>query len=141
MDDALVRHYGVDRLGIYNMWRASVGAPPYEPPVLSEALPTAIPLPTVLPYSLTPQPQATGIEAKGATPTPSPGPSPTHTATPEAVAVVTGPEATATPEPAEVAPSAGCGAPLEGGPGAVDMSSFALLAGLAGLGLRRRLKR
>ena len=139
IDDAMLATYGRDRLGIDALWRESVGAPPYEPPQVGEARPTPIAYPTLRPYSLTPQAGGSAIESTGEVSTPSPTPEPTPTSTPVPVATVAD---TPTPAPDEgpgPAPSSGCGAPTHLGYGVVDMSSFALVLGLGGLAIRRRI--
>ena len=131
IDDALEDVYGLDRLELENQWRELLGAPSYEPPEVGSALPTSIPIPQLLPYSLTPQPQSATIESTAATPTPTPEPA-----------------ATPTPEPPELAADGqetqegggACGAPRHGGPRAIDISAVALLLGLVGLGVRWRFK-
>lgn len=66
IDDAIREVYGVERLELENLWRADLGAPLYHKPNSQGALPTPVPRPAVLAYSLTPQAQAevvTGIVA------------------------------------------------------------------------------
>ena len=166
LDDALQEVYGFDRLELDNIWRESIGAPPYVPPESGRALPTPLPLPAILPYSLTPQPGTEAIVSKSDTPTPipTPEPEPTATPTPEPTATAThtpvlaaafaAGEATPRPEgPAEPAPAAepedeapaatgaGCAPQLQGGAMPLDLATAGMLFGLAGLGLRRRIKR
>ena len=151
VDDAVQQVYGVDRLGLENLWREWIGAPAYVPPPPGSTRPTPLPLPTVLPYSLTPQPS--GVTVAGTEPTATPEPLQVESPTPEPTLTPTAePEPTATPlseplamaagepEPQEQAPGGGgaCSGPGEGGPRAMDMSALALLAGLVGLGIRRR---
>ena len=146
MDDALRQVYGVDRLDLENLWREWIGAPAYVPPAPGSTRPTPIPLPTVLPYSLTPQPSGLTVAGTEATAspepqeadTPTPVPTLTPTAEPEPTALATAlPTA---PEPTVQAPGGGgaCSGPSPGGPRTMDMSALALLAGLVGLGIRRR---
>tara|TARA_Y100000590_G_C15733147_1_gene1017730 strand:+ start:2368 stop:3879 length:1512 start_codon:yes stop_codon:yes gene_type:complete len=65
MEDAAVNVYGLTLIEIENMWRDSVGAPEYVPPVKGREIPTAVPLPNVLLYSLTPQPETETIGDSG----------------------------------------------------------------------------
>ena len=165
MDAALLQVYGVDRLGLENQWRDWIGAAQYTPPELGTSRPTPIPQAVVLPYSLTPQAGSVTIGAIGPTPAPetpqseavTPEPGLTPTAAPTATSVPTAIAAT-TPPPvqgqveateAQASTDAGddgsepgggsCGMPREGGEGPIGMSMFALLAGIAGLRLRRRI--
>ena len=147
MDEALQEVYGFDRLELDTMWRDSVGAEPYVLPERGSALPTPIPLRPILPYSLTPQPKAEAVGDKSDEPTPTPEPTATPTPEPTATPVplaATAPEPAAAPEPEPEKPAAtggGCSAPTADGAGSKDASSAALLLGLAGLGLRRRIRR
>lgn len=150
MDKALTEVYDVDRLGLYQAWLKSVGAPPYVPPKAGAARPTPIPWPTVLPFSLTPQVEAAAIETLEQTPTPAtaeqpqvtevPSPTPAQAAVAEATAETAAaqPQA-ATPTPAPTSPGS-CSAPASGN-GAVEVSSAALLFGVAGLVLWRKKRR
>lgn len=151
MDKALTEVYGVDRLGLYQAWLKSVGAPPYEPPKTGAARPTPIPWPTVLPFSLTPQAEGAAIETfEQQTPTPVPterlqvaedaSPTPALVAAVEATAetIEAQPQA-ATPTPAPASPG-GCSAPAQGN-GALEVSTSVIFLGLAGLALTRRLRR
>ena len=119
MDDALLDVYGVDRLGLENLWRKSIGAKRVVSTERRRAsIPTPIPMAPVLPYSLTPQPQGLTVAGTESTPTPeptatpqpdptaTPTPQPTATPTPEPTATPT-PEATATPAPVAQAQAAG----------------------------------
>ena len=139
MEDALQEAYGVGRLRLENLWRESIGAPEYVPPETGTARPTPIARPTFLPYSLTPQPESATISAVESTPTPEP--EATITPTPALTATV----APASEQPPAAQPESGggggCNAPVHGGPKALDMSVFAFLVGLAGLCLRRTMKR
>ena len=124
---ALGEVYGLTTLELENRWRQTIGAPEYVPPPPGAGLPTPIPRPAVLPYSLTPQPQSVTVAGTAATPTPVP----TATSTPL-------PEPSPTPEPAEESSGAICSRPSDGST-AMDLSAVALMAGLVGLGLRRRI--
>ena len=130
IDDSLREVYGFDRLGLDRQWRDSIGALPYIPPTEGGGyIPTPVPYPTFLPYSLTPQPAS-------ATATPEPTPQPTPTNTPEVTSV---PEPT--PEEAGGGGS-GCNEPLVTGKrAALDPSAIAMLVGLIGLGFMSRRKR
>jgi hypothetical protein len=146
MDEALTEVYGVDRLGLYQAWLKSVGAPPYEPPTEGAVRPTPIPWPTVLPFSLTPQAEAEAIETFEQTPTPAPtqaqaaeeaSPTPEPVAPVEATAeTISAQPQAATPTPAPASPG-GCSAPAQGN-GPIEVSSAALLVGLAGVAVWRR---
>ncbi len=155
MDDALEKLYGVDRIGLENLWREAIYAPLYEPPDLEAARPTAVPRPTVLPYTLTPQPQAEAIGGTGPTPepeqqateTPTREPEPTATSAPVTAARDTA-EPTATtvvqpkaPEDEPEGGGGGCSARPGGAPGAGEVSTAVLLVGLVGLAVRRRVGR
>ena len=131
MDNALREVYGLDRLGLENQWRASIGAPAYSPPEEGRSRPTPIPFPTVLPYSLTPQPQSATVGDVSPTPTPEPEPAKPQEPAPEK-------------EKEEAADRGGggiCSAPRPGAPRTVDLATLTLLTGLVGLGLGRRLLR
>ena len=165
IDAAMLEIYGVDRLGLENQWRDWIGAPQYSPPEVGSARPTAIPLPIFLPYSLTPQPSSATIAAAGSTPAPqtqqseaiTPEPMvtataiPTRTSEPLAIAATAppldqGPVTSAEQQVSPVEETSGadtggssCGMPREGDNGPIDMSVFVLLAGIAGIRLRRRI--
>ena len=90
IDSALEAAYGFDRVGLEAQWRESIGAEPVE--AQASVRPTAIPLPTIVPF---------GVATPAASsPTPPPALQPTATRT--------------SPPPAEES-SGGCGA---GGPSA-----------------------
>ncbi len=117
LDDAIVEVYGISVRELDEEWRASVGASPL-PEKAEAALPTpATPLPTLVPYSLTP---VSGSDQL-APPVPTPVPTPDPTATPVP---------TTAPVPA-VPPGPGGGCSAGGGPAAVDVSWVALLTILA----------
>ena len=82
MDDALEKAYGVDRLGLDNMWRDSIGAPRYVPSETGSARPTPIPQRAVGLYSLTPQPDTETVAAKSDEPLPLPWRPPSKTSGP-----------------------------------------------------------
>ena len=145
VDDAVQEVYGLDLLALDTMWRESIGAAPYVPPKSGRARPTPLPWPTVLPYSLTPQPDAESIGAKADTPTPTPTAEPQPTPTSEPVAVAARPDPPAEPAaPAQAEPekqesaSGSCNAPLNGESGPLDVATAGILFGLAGLWYRRR---
>ena len=166
IDTAMLGVYGVDRLGMENQWRDWIGAPQYSPPEVGSARPTPIPLPTVLPYSLTPQPSSITVAAAGSTPdaqtqqteaatpeplvtptalpTPTPGPLAIAATAPEedeGIATTDDQQASPVEETSEAETGGGsCGMPREGDLGPTDMSIFVLLAGVAGLGLGRRIR-
>lgn len=52
MDGALTANYGLDRIGLENRWRASVGASPLSSSFSDGKRPTPVPAPTILPYTL-----------------------------------------------------------------------------------------
>ena len=166
IDAALVEIYGADRVGLENQWRAWIGAPQYTPPEVGSSRPTPIPQPVVLPYSLTPQAGSATIAATGPTPAqqtqqseavtpeplptpaavlttvPTPAPPPAAVTTEPSPPPVAGSQASPGAEDAGTEPSgASCGVPREGERRPIEMSMFALLAGMAGLGLRRRIRR
>ncbi|MBI4299456.1 MAG: hypothetical protein HY666_06825 [Chloroflexi bacterium] len=124
MDAALIAVYGFDRRELDARWRVAIGAPPYVPSE-ERVRPTPIPQITLLPYSLTPQPQAEAVT------TPTPEPTATSVASPTPP-----PQATLTP-----AKGGACSLPYpqQGGP-AVDISFLALVVGLLGLSVRVRKK-
>ena len=147
MDDAMQSVYGMDRLAMDTLWRESVDAKPYVPPDVNQAVPTALPARTILPYSLTPQAQAEVIGSKSDEPTPTatpePTPAPTPTAEPEPTPVPSPePAAAAAPEPEE--PSNGgtpsCNA-VGDGSGPLDSALGLMALGFVGLVGRRRLRR
>ena len=147
VDDALQDEYGLDTQGLDDLWRDSVGAPRFIPPRTGRALPTPVPQRAILPYSLTPQPGSKTIEAKSDVRTPASKPDPAAPAPPTVAAPVEGEAAPGT----DIAPDSktekaaanglGCGAPLQGGAVPLDLTIGALIFGLAGLTLRRRIGR
>ena len=149
IDDALLEVYGLDRLGLENEWRAAIGALPYTPPATGSARPTPIARPTLLPYTLLTQPQASDSptpvpQVTTSTPEPTATPIPTFTPAPVARAATEKPTAVpeaeeATQEEKETGGGGACGAPSPGGPSKMDVSILTLVAGLVFLGLRRRL--
>lgn len=167
MDDALLQVYGGDRLALENDWRAAIGAPEYVPPKRGSARPTAIPRKELLPFSLTPQPQAETIGSKTEESTSEARTKPVATASPSAGFVsqttsdrgqeeaaksegaVQEDTSTATAAKEETAPTiddsgaAGGGSPCgrPHGPSPLDAYTLALVVGLMGLGFRRRLFR
>jgi len=120
-----------------NDWRAAIGAPDYVPPERGRARPTAIPRKEILPFSLTPQPQAETVGSKAEEPTPGARTEPVARA-PTAVA---GQEESAPTSDDGGASGGGsaCGRPYGSSP--LDASTLALAVGLVGLGFRRRLFR
>ena len=142
LDRAFTRAYGGDRIAITNMWREEIGAKLYEPPSGETAKPTPVPQRTLGLYSLTPQ---AGVQTVGSgqaeepTPTPEPDTTPTPEPTPEALAVAPLSEPEKAGEDEELAPAAGsgCFAPVQSA-GVLDLTGIAVVAGLAFLGVRRR---
>jgi hypothetical protein len=146
VEDSIEEVYGVTRIELENMWRDTLGAPSVSAPDLSVALPTPLPAPVLVPYTLesvqgsgpTPEAQAEPIEA----PTPEPA------STPAPVAAVVQEKPTAEPaasassddgaRDAQTTQGGACSAPANGGPIAVELSFVAGLVGLAGLRFRRR---
>ena len=142
LDRAFTRAYGGDRIAITNMWREEIGAKLYEPPSGETSKPTPVPQRTLGLYSLTPQ---AGVQTVGSgqaeepTPTPEPEPTPTPEATTEALALAPVSEPEEAGEDEELAPAAGsgCFAPVQSA-GVLDLTGIAVMAGLAFLGVRRR---
>ncbi|MCH8061530.1 MAG: hypothetical protein IH861_03400 [Chloroflexi bacterium] len=146
VEDSIEEVYGVTRIELENMWRDTLGAPSVSAPDLSMALPTSLPAPVLVPYSLdsvqvsgpTPEPQAEPIEVPTSEPTSTPAP----------VAAVVQEKPTAEPAvseqsddgagDAELPQGGACGVPAQGGPIAVELSFVAGIVGLAGLRFRRR---
>ena len=149
IDAALQQVYGLTILELDNVWRDSIGAARYEPPELGRVAPTPIPMPPVLLYSLTPQPDTEAIGDKVDEPTPTPTAEPTATTIPllaaasgEAAEPSDASEAAATSdEEKPPATGAGCFAPLPGSTAPVDVGTVGILFGLAGLAFRRRVPR
>ena len=141
VDNAFGEVYGLTTLALENRWRERIGAPEYVPPPPGAGLPTPIPRPAVLPYSLTPHPQAVTVAGTVATPTPEPQPADTPTPVPTATSTPL-PEPSPTPKPAQESGGAICSRPSSsnGGSTAVDLSAVALMVGLVGMGLRRRIR-
>lgn len=52
IDKALENVYGFNRIELENNWRNSLGIPEYKPSKKLNSLPTAIPIPTIKPYTL-----------------------------------------------------------------------------------------
>ncbi len=144
IDRAIRAVYNTDRVGLENAWRRAIGAPEYTPPEVGSLLPTPIPRPTVLPYSLTPQAQSAPVV--GTAPTATPEADDIVTEPSEVVALATDvekepSEAEEEPKKAEEEPGGGgCSAPRSGGPRTMDLSAVFLAVGLVGLGARRRLR-
>jgi len=139
IDDAVEEVYGIDLLTLENMWRSSIGAPEYKPPEVAATKPTPIARRTVLPYSLTPQARSETIGAVRSTPTP--GPVDTTSVVDAPTATVAQPATPSEATPEQAGPQGGggaCGAPRQGPSRALDLSMVALLAGMIGLGLRRK---
>ena len=137
IDSALQEVYGVDRLRLENDWRAVIGAPPYVPPLSRSVLPTAVPRPTLAPYTLQSQPRSGGT-------------SPTATAAPSSY--------TPQPSPATVMPTSApggdqanadegqpggggaCSRPAGGTVRAMDFSLLGLVGGALLLGALRKFR-
>ena len=116
IDDALTAAYGLDRVGLDQEWRASIGAPPLAATPSRSALPTPIPRPTLEPFGA----------ASSSSPEATAQPRPTPTEAPVAT------------ETAEQS-SGGCNRTESGGP--LDMATAApllLLLGLLWRGSRQR---
>ncbi len=156
MDDALTQVYGVDRIGLANIWRQSVDAPLLVRVESERVLPTPIPQRVIPLFSLTPQAGVEAIQSTAdtstpptatATPEPSPTPTPAPTPTPEqVVAVAPAPQPSPTPAPAQepeqpaqtTGASGTCNASLSDVSSPLDVGFAGLLLGLVGLGVRRR---
>ena len=141
IDDAIEDVYGVGRIQLENLWRTAIGAPLFSPEGRERARPTPIARPAVQPYSLTPQPQASDIGDKSSTPTPEPKPAETPTAEPT-VALAKASQSEETEETTSPRTgSSACSVPVYGEARTLDIAAIALMVGLAGLGLRRRIRR
>ena len=140
LDRAFTRAYGGDRIEITNRWREEIGAKLYEPPSDERVKPTPVPQRTLGLYSLTPQ---AGVQTVGSgqaeepTATPEPEPTPTPEPTPEAVAMAPASEPEKDDEEPAPAAGSGCFAPAQSA-GVLDLTGVAVVAGLAFLGVRRR---
>jgi hypothetical protein len=101
-DESMLSVYGVDRRGMDELWRETVGAFPLADEVVTVA-PTARPLPTFVPYTL---------DNLGAAPTSTPEPTAIAESTPQ-------PEATGEPDDEGESGGGGCsanpGGPVDGG--------------------------
>ena len=142
LDEAFTNAYGGDRVAITNLWREEIGAMLYEPPSSERVRPTPVPQRTLGLYSLTPQAgtQTVGsgqAEEPTATPEPEPEPTPTPEPTPESLAMAPASEPEEADEEAGPAPGSGCFAPAQSA-GVLDLTGVAVVAGLAFLGVRRR---
>ncbi|MDA1189357.1 MAG: peptidase MA family metallohydrolase [Chloroflexi bacterium] len=131
MDSALTEVYGMDRLGLYNLWLKALGADPYELPDVASARPTPIAFATVAPFTLTPQADAVAIGSSSGTATPEP-----ETQQP---IIETTPGADQTGSRPQAAPG-GCNATSDS-LGSVEVSSSAILLGLLGMVFGRFRKR
>ncbi|MCY4529235.1 MAG: peptidase MA family metallohydrolase [Chloroflexi bacterium] len=140
LDRAFTRAYGGDRIEITNRWREEIGTTLYEPPSDEIVKPTPVPQRTLGLYSLTPQ---AGVQTVGSgqadEPTATPEPTPTPQPTPEPLALAPASEPEKGDEEEELAPAAGsgCFAPAQSS-GVLDLTGVAVVAGLAFLGVRRR---
>ena len=150
IDNALELVYGLDRLGLENSWREALGAEPYSPAEEGTARPTPVAWPSVLPYSLTPQPESATIGSltstatlePTATPpaTPLPEPTPTPAAVAKGSSPETGQEKSKAAETEENGGGGACSRPEHAGRTPVNLSSIALLVGVVGLAVRRRIR-
>ncbi len=140
LDRAFTRAYGGDRIEITNRWREEIGTTLYVPPSDEIVKPTPVPQRTLGLYSLTPQ---AGVQTVGSgqadEPTATPEPTPTPQPTPEPLALAPASEPEKADEEEELAPAAGsgCFAPAQSA-GVLDLTGVAVVAGLAFLGVRRR---
>lgn len=157
VDEAIPDVYGVERIELENFWRDFIGAPLRSVDDRERLVPTAVPRAEILPYSLTPQAQGQEVAGSEAEPTSTPSPVPTATEVPEPTATAVPEPVAAAPAPTEIAISTqsgnsessettemsggGCNAPIQGTNPGMELSSIGLLVGLAGLGLRRRVRR
>ena len=132
MDSALMEVYGVDRLNLENDWRAAIGAPPYVPPLSRSVRPTAVPRPTLAPYTLQSQPLSGGTS-----PTATPAPATQSAPTPTTVSTDGDGRDNTAEEPSGGAGA--CGRPVPGTVGAMDFSLLGLLGGALILGAFRRI--
>ena len=113
---------------------------PYEPPSNERVRPTPVPQRTLGLYSLTPQ---AGTQTVGSgqteepTETPEAEPEPTPTPEPTPEALVMAPASETEEEELTPAPGSGCFAPAQSA-GVLDLTGVAVVAGLAFLGVRRR---
>lgn len=142
IDDAFQTVYELSPLDMENLWRRNIGAPEYIPPQPGTTLPTPVPRPTLLPYSLTPQPQepSKSREAEVSTPekqqvdqevtvtSPTPGLDPTPSPASKSVA-----------ETQNHRIGSSCNRNDRIVSNAVDVSTIGLMMGLVGLVLRRRI--
>ena len=136
IDDAILEVYGIDPVILENQWRDAIGAPLYVPPVSGIAVPTAIPLPALLPYTLTPQPDSETI----ASITPEPSPLALSAATPTEQQSEQDSPTTAGEDQDGQGGGGACSAPRRGGTRPMDATGIAVLVGLVALALRRRTK-
>ena len=160
--NAIPEVYGITPLELENEWRDALGVQRRQLLDDASTLPTPLPTPKLGLLSIDALRQqgsmgATAVPAAGATPEPEPTAAPVPTAAPEptevpqATAAPTAPPAARAEQVAGTAVAAlneietegdeqgggSCGVPSGGG-GVVEMSSIAILAGLAWLWLRRR---
>ena len=149
MDAALEKIYGVDREGMDNEWREVIGAPQYVPPE-TISRPTAIPLPTIQMFSLTPRPETSDVDEPGTTKAAEAEQVDVSTESEAVAEAVMTDEPTAEPEAAaagetdgseESTGGGGCNAPANGANGMMDLSAVAFAVGMVGLALRRRILR
>ena len=154
--------YGIEPLELENQWRDRLGVERRRAPDEVSALPTALPTAslsllsidalrqqgsggaTAVPAAATAAPESTATQEPVAMPSPEPAETPHPTAAPPAASAARAEQVAGTAVVAlsemesEDGERAGgsCGVPANGG--AVEMSSVALLAGVAWLWLRRR---
>lgn len=147
MDDSLTEVYGLDRLALDAIWRESIGAPAYVPPESGRLIPTPLPMPKILPYSLTPHPQSEPITDTLVDPTPTVISEPreeSKTVTKEnsTTSPTTNQEAGSTDYPETSSPAGtSCAVPFYTNSNKLDLTASTAFLGLIGLRLRRRLKR
>ena len=135
VDSALMEVYGVDRLSLENDWRAAIGAPPYMPPLSRSVRPTAVPRPTLAPYTLQSQPLSGGASS---TATPAPAPSTPQPASTPTTAPTTGDGQGSAVE--DRSGGGACSRPAPGSVSAMDLSLVGLLGGALILGAFRRIR-
>ena len=143
MDDAMLKIYGQDRLGIDTIWRESIGVEPYVPPDSEKIRPTPIPARTLLPFTLTPQAQGETVASKSEVPSPTPTrPSPATQAAQTTSSISArglNPESLGVQvDRQEIASSGGCNAPRNGDSVPLDYTYGSVVLGLIILACRKR---
>ena len=148
MDDAMLKIYGHDRLGIDTIWRESIGVEPYVAPDSEKARPTPVPARTLLPFTLTPQAQGETVGSKSEVPSVAQAVGTAVTQPVQQTSRISAGESNSDSsgpglkvDGQDTVPSGGCNAPKNGANAPLDPTYGSVVIGLIMLACRRRLRR